>query len=62
MYYSAYNPQVFHLMKFCTELGKIPQKVLHLVETRIFYEFLEIENSALFHNTTEQQNDLKKSG
>ena len=41
------------------ELGKMPQKFLHSVETLIFYEFLKIENSALFQNTTEQQNHLK---
>ena len=41
------------------ELGKMPQKFLRSVETLIFYEFLKIENSALFQNTTEQQNHLK---
>ena len=41
------------------ELGKRPQKFLHSVETLIFYEFLKIENSALFQNTTEQQNHLR---
>ena len=41
------------------ELEKMPQKFLHSVETLIFYEFLKIENSALFQNTTEQQNNLK---
>ena len=44
------------------ELGKMPLKFLHCVETLIFYEFFKkIVNSALFQNTTEQQNHLKKS-
>ena len=41
------------------ELGKMLQKFLHSVENLIFYELLKIENSALFQNTTEQQNHLK---
>ena len=40
----------------------MPQKFLHSVETLIFYEFLKIENSALFQNMTGQQNHLKQSG
>ena len=40
----------------------MPQTFLQLVKTRIFYEFLKIVKSALFQNTTEQQNRLKKSG
>ena len=44
------------------ELGKMPKKFLQLVKTRFFYEFLKIVKSALFQNTTEQENRLKKSG
>ena len=40
----------------------MPPKFLQSVKTRIFYEFLKIVKSALFQNTTEQQNRLKKSG
>ena len=40
----------------------MPQKFLELVKTRFFYEFLKIVESALFQNTTEQQNRLNKSG
>ena len=36
------------------ELEKMVQKFLHSFETLIFYEFLKMENSALFQNTTEQ--------
>ena len=44
------------------ELGKKTQKCLQSVKTRIFYVFLKIVKSALFQNTTEQQNRLKSLG
>ena len=44
------------------ELGKMPQKFLQLIKTRIFYEFLKIVKSPLFQNASEQQSRLKKSG
>ena len=40
----------------------MPQKFLQSVKTRIFYVFLKIVKSALFQNTTEQQNRLKSLG
>ena len=49
----------FHLVQFLYVIRKNAQKFLHSLETLIFYEFLKIENSALFQNTTEQQNHLK---
>ena len=49
---------VFHLVQSLYGIRKNASKFLHSVETLIFYEFLKIENSALFQNTTEQQNHL----
>ena len=40
----------------------MPQKFLQSVKTRIFYVFLKIVKSALFQNTTKQQNRLKSLG
>ena len=40
----------------------MPQKLLQLIKPEFFYEFLKILKSALFQNTTEQENHLKKSG
>ena len=53
---------LFRFVKSLHGIRKMPQKCLQLIKTRIFYEFLKIVKSALFQNTAEQQNRLKKSG
>ena len=58
------TPKIFfRFVKSLHGIRKNAAKIFsQLVKTRIFYEFLKIVKSALFQNTTEQQNRLKKSG